>query len=341
MARYLLYRREFDTWDTGAAGDGVRDDTEALQSLLDGAQGLIEVPTGIYRTTAPLVVSGAFYRLVGTQPRECRIVADHDGPVFILKAGATTEWSGIENLGIEGGSVGVQIEIGPDTTLSKGWLERCWIRQNSGYGVELVNTRYDPVTAAGADGLFQYRIWDNVIEGGISLVYGGDSLWVERNIVLGGGIVYDGVQGAKLTFIRDNVLLRDGGIRIGGGLLQQVTGNHVELGESGWEAAVDIVGSPDQAGPAQSVTVANNNVDCGARFGTGIAHCVRVGAAVDTAVDRNYLMLGTSAGVKVEADAAGTVIGQIRNRYIDDSNFSDTAPSIWDLGIGTTVGDVS
>ncbi len=69
--------------DFGAVGNGATDDTEALQRAIDRAreQGggtLVYLPTGIYRITRPLVISGRDYAVGGSG---WQTVLDWKGPV--------------------------------------------------------------------------------------------------------------------------------------------------------------------------------------------------------------------------------------------------------------------
>jgi len=82
----------------GAKGDGVADDTAAIQAAIDGTStGILFFPKGTYRVTSTLAVSaknsltlvgeGSFY---GTM-----IQSEHDGNVFELR---TCSQAGISNL---------------------------------------------------------------------------------------------------------------------------------------------------------------------------------------------------------------------------------------------------
>ena len=43
-------------YDFGAVGDGVADDTEALQQAVDARIGDVRLPRGVYRITRPIVI---------------------------------------------------------------------------------------------------------------------------------------------------------------------------------------------------------------------------------------------------------------------------------------------
>lgn len=76
----------------GAAGDGQRDDTQAIEHALAAGDGLLEFPRGIYRINRPIVV-----RLKDSGPvavrgsgGAARIVMAGAGPAFVLEATHTT-----------------------------------------------------------------------------------------------------------------------------------------------------------------------------------------------------------------------------------------------------------
>jgi len=76
----------------GAAGDGQRDDTQAIEHALHDGDGLLEFPRGIYRITRPISV-----RLKESGPvavrgagGTARIVMAGAGPAFVLEATHTT-----------------------------------------------------------------------------------------------------------------------------------------------------------------------------------------------------------------------------------------------------------
>ena len=65
--------------DFGAAGDGVMDDTEAIQHALDDGEGLIEFPRGTYRISKTL--------LVDLQKRSRTAISGLGGVAKIIMAG--------------------------------------------------------------------------------------------------------------------------------------------------------------------------------------------------------------------------------------------------------------
>jgi hypothetical protein len=91
--------------DFGAVGDGVADDTAAIQAAIDYVQSLgggnVVFPAGTYQTNNPLVISLPGVRLVGTGVRRntgaSRIRGNHiAGPVLRVKASHTV----LENISV-------------------------------------------------------------------------------------------------------------------------------------------------------------------------------------------------------------------------------------------------
>lgn len=83
-------------------GDGVADDTDALQALLDGDADVFrpdgsQVRSGIvqhltYRLTSPLTLPAESLVRI----RDCRFVGDHEGPLLLLPASAQSlDMSGV------------------------------------------------------------------------------------------------------------------------------------------------------------------------------------------------------------------------------------------------------
>src|SRR6516162_783207 len=76
----------------GAAGDGQRDDTQAIEHALADGDGLLEFPRGTYRITRPIVIrlkdAGPF--AVRGAGSTARIVMAGAGPAFHLEATHTT-----------------------------------------------------------------------------------------------------------------------------------------------------------------------------------------------------------------------------------------------------------
>ena len=138
-------------YDFGASGDGVVDDTEALQHALQEGDGTLHLSKGTYRLTKPLVVDltkqgygcilgdGGTTRLVMEGPGPAlRILGDHNGTATPRTVKKTT-WekerfptiSGLEILGGHKQAVGIELLKTMQCTITNSLI------RNVRYGVHL------------------------------------------------------------------------------------------------------------------------------------------------------------------------------------------------------------
>ncbi len=131
--------------DFGAVGDGVADDTRAIQHALEQGDGALELPRGTFRLTRPLVIelarvgpfslagSGGRARLVMSAPGPAiRIVGTHDKSadpesfregVWVRERFPTV--SAIEIVGGHDESDGIELEGTMQATVSGVLIRRC------------------------------------------------------------------------------------------------------------------------------------------------------------------------------------------------------------------------
>ena len=141
----------------GAKGDGVADDTEALQHTLDSGDGVLRLNKGTYRITKPLVLDltktgfgavrgeGGTSRIVmaGAGPA-IRVIGDHQGTASPSSVQAHT-WdkerfptiTGVEIVGEHSDAVGIELRKTMKCVISQVLIRRCRI------GVHLVERNRD------------------------------------------------------------------------------------------------------------------------------------------------------------------------------------------------------
>jgi parallel beta-helix repeat protein len=73
--------------DFGAVGDGVADDTAAIQSAIN-ASGMVYVPPGSYKLTATLILSSSYQGLIGDEKRPNFYINPSIGPAVSVQAPA-------------------------------------------------------------------------------------------------------------------------------------------------------------------------------------------------------------------------------------------------------------
>ena len=136
----------------GAVGDGVADDTNAIQHAVDQGDGLLELPGGLYRLSRPIVIelrrSGPFsltggggrarllmagpgpaLRVVGTHDKSADPESFREG-VWARERMPTV--TGIEVVGGHDEADGIELEGTMQATLSGISIRRCR------YGIHLV-----------------------------------------------------------------------------------------------------------------------------------------------------------------------------------------------------------
>ena len=120
--------------DFGAVGDGVADDTAAIQAAFDSGKKEIYIPQGTYRITSTLALTGNGYRIVQATTLSTVLLKDFSGTTIAWNAGEVT-W---ENCCINGqgtiytGSTQVGILVGT----------------GGGFSSELINPRITNIGSA-------------------------------------------------------------------------------------------------------------------------------------------------------------------------------------------------
>jgi len=131
----------------GAVGDGITDDTDALQHTLDSGDGILRLNKGTYRITKPLVLdltklgygavrgeNGTSRIVMAGEGPAIRIVGDHQGTAFPGSVQAHT-WdrerfpivSGIEIVGEHANSVGIELRKTMKCIVSQVLIRQCRI----------------------------------------------------------------------------------------------------------------------------------------------------------------------------------------------------------------------
>jgi len=145
----------------GAVGDGVMDDSEALQHTLEAGNGVLRLNKGTYRITKPLVLDltrqgygavrgeGGTSRIIMAGPGPAiRVLGDHQGSALPSSVQPHT-WdkerfptiSGIEIVGEHPESVGIELRKTTKCVISQVLIRRCRI------GVHLVERNRDFILA--------------------------------------------------------------------------------------------------------------------------------------------------------------------------------------------------
>ena len=148
-------RESISVKDFGAVGDGVTDDTAAIQAAID-TQRAVYFPRGTYLCNSPLVIAYVHARLYGEDQYTTTIKGSVDGAYTILRIGvAGGTWGQYGNVTLENIRIDGNRSVGSANALSKG-IEALWtshIRMNKvritntrGHGVEFYTGGYSSLT---------------------------------------------------------------------------------------------------------------------------------------------------------------------------------------------------
>ena len=215
--------------DMGAIGDGVADDTAAIQSAIN-AHKAVYLPEGIYNITSELVITNSSQKIYGdgwTSKIKCasinaiRVTPMDDVGGMILK-----------DFSIVGTPLnGIFIDLdAPNTVyLRESMIDHIYCEQTIEQCIKLINTNK-------TNGYFTSSIVNCRLMGGINLLRAGDSLHIDKNTIsgLGHGINISFVPGASMTQItRNNVTSTDYGLILGDAPTKvRIAYNHFEK----WQA---------------------------------------------------------------------------------------------------------
>jgi hypothetical protein len=334
--------------DFGAVGDGVSDDTAAIQAAIDFLSplgGTLQIPKGAYIVsdanadnaclvvTAPIqfVGDGAFYTSI--QP-----AAGVAGTVNTILVNPNSSYDqtlmsfknlslGNLNNGTRQGNHGIYcITLNAGQNLPKFTVENCAIQQGSGFAIYHLNDNVDNVNG----GMYGAFINNNTLKGGVKLENSGDSIVVSNNILSGTGTGVDAAltTGASLLSILDNnITTTNSAIIIRSGMRVHILRNNVEHYTTGANsnAVIDI---PSTGGTYVAGTIQQNLVSA---FGSTDANkLINVSNARGTLIQDNTFLAGV-AGI-----TAVTVNSTCQDIRVGPNIYNATvATKISDLGTGT------
>jgi len=334
--------RMYDVKSYGAVGDGVTDDTAAIQSAINAAAngGTVFFPEGNYliKGTGPqLLLITKPIRILGSGNKSV-LKVDATVPsttdVIRISPDPATGWFiGIDALTISPASgTPARHAINLDITnsgqyLAKLNIQNCSMGQFGGRGIYLTNP-------SNMDGFFTSTIQNNAINGGMSLIRAGDSLNIIGNTITGNycGIDLELVPGASHVVIAyNNITSRGGAVRVTGGTQVKILYNQIEqtLPHTGPDdAMISLEGSPSYR-VTHSEIIGNNLNAHG-----NVAFTIRVNYATDTKIEKNVCLQGTNYCMNITNNAIKTYVGN------DNSFFVNGIPlrysqAMYDGGSGT------
>lgn len=219
--------------DFGAVGNGIVNDTAALQAAIDAAEaagGMLEVPPGTY-VTGPLVVSrhdgqGTFsmvgygnqvpLQVAGDASTRFKYVGPADQPALHLYG---INGGAIGNFNIDGGSLLIEASVGA-------LYQQITVTNAPGYGIELRGS------AAGVYRNVFQQLGTKACGGGLLLTGTGTNVDVAENSFVRTDIDFSGqLNGIRLESADNNDFLGTSIVQSGGGILLALCpGSGVHLG---------------------------------------------------------------------------------------------------------------
>lgn len=319
--------------DFGAVGDGVADDTAAIQAAIDYLSplgGTLYIPKGTYIVsdanadnaclviTAPIQVlgDGAFYTSI--QP-----AASVASTVSTILVNPNTSYDqtllsfrklslGNLNNGTRQGNHGIYcLTLNAGQNLPKFTVEDCAIQQGSGYAIYHLNDAVDNVNG----GMYAAYINNNSLKGGIKFENSGDSLVVSNNILSGSltGVDAALVSGASLLSILDNnITTPNSAIIVRSGMRVSILRNNIEhyaVGSNS-NAVIDIVAS---GGTYVAGVIQQNLVSA---FGsTDATKLIHIRNARGTLIQDNTFLAGVGGITAVRVDTTCNDVRVGANSY--------------------------
>lgn len=206
----------------GAYGDGIIDDSVALQAAINYAQvntGELEIPSGKFLYSITLLQTRAL-TVKGFGRRASRLIYSGSGQAWLAQPpyaseGSNTDWvwkdfSLVPSVA-GGGTFGLHIKLSPAGPqvcyLADSLVQGLFIGNFGNRGLYLDNS------VANVDGFFTSQFKQNVIVNGILGSKVGDSLTFAYNKIYGNncGIEMNGVAGAREMVIQENNITTSGG----------------------------------------------------------------------------------------------------------------------------------
>lgn len=252
------------------------------------------------------------------------IPADTD--IFLLSPKTASDIEGYEISGITGvganGSTPARHFINIDTSLpyqkiARSLFSRNFIYPTGGWSIYLTNP-------TNSDGFFASQIEKNLLDSGINLKRGGDSLTVIENTIAGyNGVDVSLVEGSNTFVFAWNNLTARRGIIIRGGHNIKILDNDLEVGYSDSSyvngALLDIDGTdiPYEWG-LLAVEILGNNITYQTTAPEGITG-IRINKARGAIIEGNYITNKNSTMIEITAAAQETRLGYNLYSSVDPS----------------------
>ena len=298
----------------GAKGDGVTDDTAAIQYALDNARGALFFPKGIYKISSGLVLRRNI-DIIGFSRRDSVIRADEMSPDEDLLTVSITNNFGygdvrgwrIANINLLLNASGRHaLHINNEGLQMLGsQIDNCGLsglQDNGGHGLYIHNN------------FAHGHIMHNQVSSMYLELY--DANLIEKNIFSGNfcAVTLNLILGVRNNTIRSNTIVcRDGAVRIINGDNIRIENNQCEqpsMCENEFKSMFILEGRDR---PCINTVITTNNFG----GGTNLDRSIYIGNAAKTVIEHNHFVSVNIADVDISSEAVNTFLSS--TNYIKSS----------------------
>lgn len=321
--------------DFGAVGDGVTDDTAAIQSAIDSDQP-ITITNGDYSVNSQILISKPNKFLGEGVKTTFSYNSASSAPIFNISPTVGVDpknWT-VANFKItNNGSATSVFKL--DLDVAGKYISKFSLK-NIISNTAVSDNRFVYLTNSipNLDGLFTSVFEDNWSFGGYYMDNIGDSIVFNRNTTTGAGVGYYINQLGTAA----NITIRDGNCTCTGGALRAVKslnlifeGMQVEC-PSAFTGADDALVSINQTSNlAFNTKIINNSINTQ----SNAKYCIYLQNSDITIIDGNNLYCNPSTGAHIYIDtgARNTIVGN--NKYFSSVDGTEISPIIVNNGVGT------
>ena len=298
----------------GAKGDGVADDTAAVQACLT-AGGHIWLPPGTYLCGALTCAKRIFMHGAGAWQSIIRSTVTGGTTALTINppnTGSSNTFYRLMNFSIEpstatNGNNGIAVVLAASCYFSNFLIDGVYIGDFGGYGLRLDNT------VANIDGIFTGTVRRCWITNGINGIKIGDSLTFCENTITGRniGLLISGLSGAReVVIVENDITCRGGALAAFSVDGMRVRNNQMEQPALAYSGPYDAFVYLSACNYAQIET---NTISPGITSTPASYAIISTGAGLSNLVDKNDISKGNVYHLLVDTGQVNFVIGEFNN----------------------------